>query len=145
MSTDKKYEYIKLLDALSETFGESDEQTPDEIRDELREEGFDIDSVEAELMKFQQEISMAAKRQALDEAKSCREKLVAKQQEIINNIKNWTKEQVLERFKDILSNEPDLVVAYRDLEAKKDEDMKAILVDLELTRLAAEEDENGSE
>jgi 5'-3' exonuclease len=145
MSTDKKYEYIKLLDALSETFGESDEQTPDEIRDELREEGFDIDSVETELMKFQQEISMAAKRQTLDEAKSRREKLVAKQQEIINNIKNWTKEQVLERFKDILSNEPDPVVAYRDLEAKKDEDMKAILVDLELTRLAAEEDENGSE
>ncbi|MGB9498693.1 MAG: hypothetical protein ACKVE4_02880 [Dissulfuribacterales bacterium] len=142
MSIDKKLEYIKLLNSLSEIFGESEGQSPDEIREELKNEGFDINSAEVELIKFQQNISMAAKRQALDEAKNKREKLSVIKQQMLDKVKNWTRDQVVERLKHILSVEPDTVVAYRNLNSKEDEDIKAILIDLELAMLITEEDSN---
>ncbi|MFH2064753.1 MAG: hypothetical protein ABIK15_06120 [Pseudomonadota bacterium] len=144
MSTDKKLEYIKMLDSLSEAFGESDGQSPDEIRDEFREEGFDIDPVETELLQFQKKISMAARRQVLDDVKSLREKIDSIHKRIIANINTWTQEQVVDRLKDLLSSDPEAVLAYRNLEEKKEEDIRAILIDLELARLTAEDDENGS-
>ncbi len=147
MSTDKRLEYLKLLDKLSEAFGESDGQSPDEIRNELREEGFDIDSAEAELLKFKQKISKASKMKALDEAKLQRKALATKEKGIIDKIKNWTIEQVIERLKDLSNSEPDLVFAYRDLKIGKEntiEDIKAVIIDVELARLLSEEDEYGS-
>lgn len=138
MSTNKKLEYIKLLDKLSETFGDSEGQSPDEIREELNEEGFDIVSAETEFYKFQQEISMAAKRQVLDEAGKQRNLLESKINNIKEKIKGWTKDQIMDRFKDLSTFDPDLVVAYRDLESKKDEDIKELLIDIEIAQLMAE-------
>lgn len=145
MSIDKKLEYIKLLHMLSETFGDGEGQAPDEIREELRGEGIDINNAEAELIKFQREISTAAKRQTLDEAKIKREGLVLKQKEIMAKVRNWTREQLEERLKEIISIEPDVAIAYRDLKTKEDEDIREILVDIELARLTAEEGKNGTE
>ena len=144
MTIDKKLEHIKLLHMLSETFGDSEGQSPDEIREELRGEGFDINIAEAELINFQREISMAAKRQILNIAKINREGLIARQKEIMAKFRNWTREQLEERLKEILSMEPDAAVAYRDLKTKGDEDIKEILVDIELARLTAEEGKNGT-
>lgn len=56
-----RIKYLKLLHNLSEAFGESDDQTPEEIRQELREEGFDIDSAEKRLLEFQRELSVKIK------------------------------------------------------------------------------------
>lgn len=145
MATDIKLEHIQLLDMLSETFGESEGQSPDEIRKELREEGLDIDSVESELMYFRQEISMAARSSALDEAKNEREKLLARKKEIMDKIKHWTKEQIRERLEEILKAEPDAAVAYRNLETDKEEDLKTILADIELARLTEKEYKNDNE
>ncbi|MDA3918594.1 MAG: hypothetical protein PF690_16720 [Deltaproteobacteria bacterium] len=138
MSTNKNLEYIKLLDKLSETFGDSEGQSPDEIREELNEEGFDIVSAETEFYKFQQEISMAAKRQVLDVAGKQRNILESKINNIKEKIKGWTKDQIMDRFKDLSIADPNLVVAYRDLESKKEEDIKEILIDIELAQLMAE-------
>ncbi len=137
MSTNKKLDYIKLLDKLSETFGDSEGQSSDEIREELNEEGFDIASAETEFYKFQQEISMAAKRQVLDEAGKERNLLESKINNIREKIKGWTKDQILDRFKDLTIADPDLAVAYRNLESQKDEDIKEILIDIELAQLMA--------
>jgi len=138
MSTNKKLEYIKLLDKLSETLGDSEGQSPDEIREEFHEEGFDIVSAETKFLKFQEEISMAAKRQVLDEAGKQRDILESKINNIKEKIKGWTKDQIMDRFKDLSTSDPDLVVAYRNLESKKDEDIKEILIDIELAQLMAE-------
>lgn len=141
MGIDKKLEYIKLLDKLSEALGESEGQSPDEIREELQEEGFDISSTEAGFLKFQQDLSMAAKRQVLDDAEQERTFFESKMQSIKEKIKGWTKDQVLERFKNLSSDDPNLVVAYRDLEGKKDEDIKEILIDIERAQLMAEDED----
>lgn len=145
MNTDKNLEYIKILNALSETFGESEGQSPDDIRTELREEGFDIESAENELIQFQKRISMAARRQVLDEAKYKRENISEIKKQMIDTIKEWSRDQVMERLKNILSTEPEAAIAYRDLNTREDEDMKQILIDLELAKLVAEEDSNVTE
>lgn len=59
-------EYIQTMDKLSEILGDSDGQTPDEIREEFREDGFDIDGAEAEMMEFQKEISAEARTEGID-------------------------------------------------------------------------------
>ena len=75
MNLEEKLRYIKLLDTLSDAMGDNEDQTSDEIRIELHEVGFDIDGAEARLMKFQEEVSMSTKRQALEDARTKREKL----------------------------------------------------------------------
>jgi len=135
MSTDKKLEYIKLLDKLSETLGDSEGQSLDEIREEMQEEGIDVGAAEAEFLKSQQEISRAAKRQALDEAGQQRVLLGNKISEIKQKIKAWTKDQILDKLDSILETDPEFGVAYRDLENKKDEDIKEILIDIEIAQL----------
>ena len=140
MNTDKKLEYINMLDLLSEAFGESEEQSPVEIRKELQDEGLDIDSTEIDLFNFQQEISKTARRKVLDEAKIRRNSYFLKQKEIVDKFSNWTKEQLIDYFKNISNEDQGLILAYRDLKNKKDEDIKAILIDLELSRLPKEDD-----
>ena len=145
MSTDKKLEYIKMLDKLSEAFGESDGQTPDEVRDELREEGFDIDSAEVRLMDFQQKMEMAALAQPLDEAKKAREEQEFKYKEIYELIKSWTTEQIIERIKELAQKDPDLSIAYREYENGKSvgiEDMRELLTDILIAESIPEEDDN---
>jgi len=144
MNADKKLEYIELLDALSEALGDSEGQTPEEIRLELREEGFDIDSAENELLRFRNELSAAARREVLDEAKIKREALNSRKQGIIDKFRGWTRAQIDERLKDLLNKAPDVVVAYRDLETQKDEDVMAILVDLEMAKLMDENEDASS-
>ena len=41
-----------IVDNLSEALGNSDDQTPDEIREELRDDGVDIDTLEQRLLKY---------------------------------------------------------------------------------------------
>jgi len=145
MSIDKKLEYIKLLDKFSETFGESEEQTPDEVREELREEGVDIDSAETEMMKFQQKLASESKMQVLDDAKRQREMLTARPKEIIDEIKSWTKDQMIARIKDFADSDPELIVAYREYESGKEGDIeriRAMLTDIIITKIFPEKDEN---
>lgn len=145
MSTDKKLEYIKMLDKLSEAFGESEGQTPDEVREELREEGFNIDSTEARLMDFQQKMAMAAVAQPLDEAKKKREKQERKHNEIYERLKSWTNEQIIERIKDLAQKDPNLSIAYREYKSGKAgeiENMRELLTDIMIAESIPEEDEN---
>lgn len=145
MSTDKKLEYIKMLDKLSEAFGESEEQTPDEVRDELREEGFDIDSAEARFMEFQRKIEMEALAQPLDDAREERKEQEAKHKKIYARIKSWTDEQIIERIKEHAQKDPDLSIAYREYESGKSggiEDMRELLTDIMIAESVPEEGED---
>jgi phage shock protein A len=144
MSFDQKIQYIKFLDTLTDAMGDNEEQNNDEIREELREEGFDIEAIEADLMKFQQKVAMAAKRQALDEAEIKRKKSQPAVHRISEIIKDFSNIQVLERIKELMGFYPDMAVSHRELEVKKEEDLRTLLEDLERARLMSEsDDENG--
>ncbi|HCY85365.1 MAG TPA: hypothetical protein DHV36_09555 [Desulfobacteraceae bacterium] len=56
-------EDLRLLDKLTEAMGDSEGQTTDEIRQELREDGIDIDQVEATLERYRLELEARAKKE----------------------------------------------------------------------------------
>ena len=137
-----------MLDKLSETFGESEGQTPDEVREELREEGFNIDSAKARLMDFQQKMEMAALAQPLDEAKKKREEQEFKFKEIYEFLKSLTNEQIIERIKNLAQQDPDLSIAYREYKSGQTgsiDDMRELLTDIIIAESIPEKDEKGSE
>lgn len=135
--------YIKILDTLTDAMGQSEGQSVEEIKEELREEGVDVDTALARLKQAQQNISLAAKRSALDVAKGKRLSVAEKSYEIIGKFNDWTKEQIIERLMELSG--PEAGLAYRDLDAMGKEEMASILEDLEIAhrRSITEEDDDG--
>lgn len=131
MKYEERVRYLRFLDALTDSIGDSEEQSSEKIRETLREEGVEIEAIESGLAKFQQEIAMAAKRQALDDAKRKRRTSRPISQKILSSISNLSDERVLERIKELVVKYPDLSISYRELEAKKREDLRTLLEDLE--------------
>ena len=133
MGTNEKEKHMMILDALTDALGRSEDQSAEEIKEELREEGVDVDSSLDRLKKIQQKISMEAKRSALDTAMERRLEFEKKRPDIIGKFMGWTREQLLDRFNELIElSDFDFGMAHRDLESKETEDIKSILEDLEL-------------
>ncbi len=131
---------LKTLDTLTEFLGGSEGQTLEEIKEELRDEGIDVDAALSRLKNFQKNIAMKARRIVLDAARKERLESEKKGHTFIGRFKDWTVEQIKERIVNLGGGE--LVCEYRDLEMMGKEQMIAILEDLELAKAM---DENGDE
>ncbi|MCW5202743.1 hypothetical protein VU12_07360 [Desulfobulbus sp. US4] len=127
--SNKKREYLKILDTLTDALGTSEGESAEEIKEELRNDGIDVDGILTRLKEAQKNISMAAKRSALDSAREKRLNLVQKGHNLIGQFKDWTKEQLLDKIREIGTAEVGL--AYRDLENMTPEHLASILEDLE--------------
>lgn len=127
--SNKKREYLKFLDTLTDALGTSEGESVEEIKEELRNDGVDVDSILTRLKEAQENISMRAKRSALDSAREKRLNLVQKGHNLIGQFKDWTKEQLLDKIKEIGAAE--IGFAYRDLENMTPEHLASILEDLE--------------
>lgn len=144
MGIDKdKEKYMEILDSLTDALGRSDEQSTEEVMSDIRDEGIDIDATLERLKKARLNISMAAKRSALDAAKDKRLKLIEKGHSFIGRFGDWTREQVVERIKELSG--PEAGLAYRDLEEMGKEEMFSILEDLELAHRSSMEENGDSE
>ena len=135
--------YLKTLNTLTDALGRSEEQSVDEVKVELRDEGIDVDAALTRLKNVQQHISMVAKRSVLDTAREKRLKLVKKGHEFIGRFSDWTRDQIIERIKELSG--PEAGLAYRDLEAMGTEEMASILEDLEMARRSSMRESNDSE
>lgn len=135
--------YLKTLDTLTDALGRSEGQSIDEVKVELRDEGIDVDAALTRLKNVQQHISMVAKRSVLDTAREKRLKLVKKGHEFIGRFSDWTRDQIIERIKELSG--PEAGLAYRDLEAMGTEEMASILEDLEMARRSSMRESNDSE
>jgi hypothetical protein len=93
--------YLKTLDTLTDALGRSEGQSVDEVKVELRDEGIDVDAALTRLKNVQQHISMVAKRSVLDTAREKRLKLVKKGHEFIGRFSDWTRDQIIERIKEL--------------------------------------------
>jgi len=142
MGIDRK-KYLKTLDTLTDALGRSEGQSVDEVKVELRDEGVDVDATLTRLKNVQQHISMVAKRSVLDTAREKRLKLVKKGHEFIGRFSDWTRDQIIERIKELSG--PEAGLAYRDLEAMGTEEMASILEDLEMARRSSMRESNDSE
>lgn len=141
MKLEEKFQYLRILDTLTDAFGDNEGQTNDEIRENLRQEGFNIETIEGDLMELQNDVAMAAKRQVLDEARLKQEKNQSMNQAVLEKIKRLSYQQVLERIKKLTSIYPDLAISYRQIEEKKSEDLRTLLEDLERALLISEGDD----
>ena len=142
MGIDRK-KSLKTLDTLTDALGKSEGQSVDEVKAELRAEGIDVDAALTRLKNVQQHISMVAKRSVLDTAREKRLKLVKKGHEFIGRFSDWTRDQIIERIKELSG--PEAGLAYRDLEAMGTEEMASILEDLEMARRSSMRESNDSE
>jgi len=129
-----KAKIMGILDALTDALGISEDQTPDEIKEELRADGVDVEAEIGRLLKAQQSNAMAARRVVLDRAREQRAELEMKGEEVTGKFRDWSLEQILERFRELIKpGMPEAAIAYRDLETMGTEELKSILEDLELT------------
>ena len=129
MSIDKE-KHMKTLDALTDALGRSEGQTVEDIKDELRDDGIDVDSALIRLKKAQLSISMAAKRSALDAARDKRLTLVQKGHKFIGKFSDWSRDQIMAKIKELSG--PRVGLAYRELDSMGTEEIISILEDLEM-------------
>ncbi len=134
-----------FLDALTDALGDSEGQTSEEMKEDLRSEGINVEDSINRLMGSVKDISMAAKRQQLEDARENRLRMSDDRSTILDKFAAWPKEQLIERIKeifDMLGGE--VSFAYRELESQSIEDMKSLLEDLELARIRHEREKDGN-
>jgi hypothetical protein len=134
----KKRKQLEILDTLTDALGRSDDQSVQEIKDELIDDGIDVDAALSRLKMARTNISMAAKRSALDTAKKERLSLTERSHEVVGRFKDWTREQIMDRLHQFSG--PEAGFAYRDLETMGIEEMKALLEDLELAKASSQDE-----
>lgn len=135
MNHDLKEREGIFLDALTDALGRSDEQSLDEVMDDLKSEGINVEETMARLINMVNKTSKAAKRKQLDLAREERQKKESEFIKLKDKFTDWTRDQILLKIKEILSmSGPDISVAYRELESKDTEDLRSLLEDLEMAR-----------
>jgi len=140
MGTHEKDKLIILLDAMTDSMGSSEGQPIEDVIAELKEEGFDINTSRKRIFESINMASQAAKRQQLDVAREERLAAEAKISSRIGKYYNWTKEQLLEKMQEIsVIPGSEFSFSYRELETKTEEDLAALLEDLEITEAIEEE------
>ena len=137
MGIDRK-KFLDTLDTLTDALGNSDCQSVEEIKDELRDDGVDVESVLSRLKMTRKNIAMGAKRSALEEAKEKRLKASEQVRGLVGKFNDWTKEQIFNRIKEI--GGPEAGLAYRDLASMGHDEMASILEDLELAKIRTQEE-----
>jgi len=136
MSENKKF--LELLDSLTDALGRSDGQSLEEVSEDIKFEGVDLDSSLKRLMKTVHKSSRAAKRKVLDRAREERLKTETRDSTSFNKFKDWTREELIGKIRELLSTSPvSISAAFRDLESKRDEDLASLLEDLERAKQIA--------
>ena len=135
MSTNKAHKDLIFLKDLFESLADSGEMSTDEIKEELRTGGVDPDSDLKRLMGAVEQASADSKKTVLDLAREERLRQQDNFKKTIDSFKNWSKEQLLTKIKEI-SLQGDMMPAasYRELEEQTEENLRALLEDLEMLR-----------
>ncbi|MGD9157726.1 MAG: hypothetical protein PVG39_04925 [Desulfobacteraceae bacterium] len=136
---------IKVLDSFYEALGDSEEQTIEELKEELVSSGIDIKVVLSRIKTKQEEISNAARRSILEDARKKRLKMENKNKSE-DQYRNWSTDSIKEKIKDLITTGGlEVGLAYRDLESMGIEELVSVLEDLELTQQRREIEEDNDE
>ena len=127
---------IKFIHNLTDALGRSEKQPIDDVVTGLKECGIDVDASMKRMMNSLSEAARRAKLKRLDLAKE--ERLSGKEKDscVTQWFGDWSKEKIIERIREILGATEGLGavgVAYRELANKEEDDLRALLQDLENT------------
>ena len=146
MKEDKKEDCKIFIDALTDALGRSDEQSIEEVKNDLRDEGIEVEETMEKLITMVKNISIAAKRKQLDIAKEKRQITESKKLDFVSKFNEWTKDEILSRIKEISSlMGTNVSVAYRDLDSTNIDDLKSLLEDMEIAKQQYECEKDSNE
>jgi hypothetical protein len=135
MNTEHKEKILSFFDTLTDSLGESEGMSREDIIADLKEEGIEVDASIKRIQMMVEQASLKARRQQLDIA---REKRLALETErparlasFLNWTKDWTKEQIIEKICELAHSKTlQPTVSYRELQSKNLEDLAALYDDL---------------
>lgn len=140
----QKDNLLVMVDHLTEFVAGSEGQSADEVIDELRSEGVDVDRGFQEFMKTVAECSARSRRRDLELAKERR--LRAEAEPKISERLKRTKEELIETIQGLFSSDlQPVVVSWRDLESKSEEDLITLIEDLETAKQIQEKEASDEE
>ncbi len=146
MKEDKKEDSKIFIDALTDALGRSDEQSIEEVKNDLRDEGIKVKEIMNKLITMVKNTSMAARREQLDIAKEKRHKTESKKLNFVNKFNELTRDEILSRIKEISSLlGTNVSVAYRDFDSINTDDLKSLLEDMEIAKQQYESEEDSNE
>jgi hypothetical protein len=145
MNTEGKEKILSFFDALTNALGESEGMSREDIIAELEAEGIEVDASIKRIQMMVEQASQKARRQQLDIAREKRLALEAERPACLAKFLNWTKEQIIEKIIEKISEVTDPktiqpTVSYRELQSKNLEDLAALYDDL-ITAKEMEEQE----
>jgi hypothetical protein len=123
---------LAFIDSMAEALSEQGGESIEEIREELRVKGIDLDASVKNLFAFVKSCSMDARREELEKAAELRSKVETDTLSTAGKFASLSKEDIIERIRALAAFSGQQVsVAYRELEGKDQEDLASILEDLE--------------
>ena len=135
MSTNKHHNDLIFLKDLFESLADSGDMSTDDIKEELRTGGIEPDAALKRLMSGVEQASADSKKSVLDLAREERLRQQANFKKTVDSFKNWSKEQLLTKIKEIsLQGGMMPAASYRELEEQTEENLRALLEDLEMLR-----------
>jgi len=133
-NTIENNEYKNFLDSLFSGLGNSEGQMLSEVKAELTEDGIDLEPILRNLKKKVQQCTQLANKKRLDIARENRLNATSECHSIANSISSWSREKILKEIEKVaLLVGPELNISFRDLNESTTEDLKTLLLDLELS------------
>lgn len=127
-----KDNFFVMLDNVTEFIGRCEGQSTDEVIQELRSEGVDVERGFQEFMKTVGECSARSRRRDLEFARERRMQAEAKLK--ISERLKGTKEELMETIQALLSTDPQVSLSWRDLESRSEDDLISLIEDLETAK-----------
>lgn len=133
MNTDKRQKDLSLLNNLFESLGDSGGMSTDEVEEGLRADGVDPNEALQRLIGVVKQVSAGSKRAALDLAKEKRLNRQGGVEKIIGKYRDLNRSQLMEVIKALVGGSGlSAAASYRDLEKQTDDNLRALLEDLEM-------------
>jgi hypothetical protein len=141
MKNNKKDKILTFLDEITESIGRSDGESLDEVINELIEDGFDVDASVNRLKEKIKLFSLESKRQQLSIAREKRLSLDSEIRGKFGNFIGFSKDKLIGKINEFCNSSNFATsVSYRDLEQKSEEDLLALLEDLEMAKIMENEE-----
>ena len=133
MSTDNYHNDLSFLNNLFESLGDNNDMSTDEIKEEMRADGVDPDAAIQRLMKGVKQASADSRKSVLDLAREKRLKQQGSIKETIGKFKGWDREHLLAKIRALVAESGmQAAASYRELGEQTDDNLRALLEDLEM-------------
>jgi hypothetical protein len=139
-SNDKSYEDLAFLDRLSDFLGDTEEETIEEVKQSLIDEGVDPDKIIERGLRFVEEKKKSYRLRWRENAQKERERAKRILSEHNNVSDNLDGASLLDYVKQLLSYNPQFAGAFRNFEEMTEDDLRRVIRKIEILKNNKEEE-----